>query len=211
MDDDTGFLIFMAIGVLILVLIVVFGVASSRRKAKTNAPSWTTRVASLGAQPYLESSDVDQPDARQWELFQKINAPGTTLDVPVLDDAGEDRVATLTVARVQRSLRAGWPQAKIGFTAYFREFEQSEFPLTLVVSGEQRITAVQLDAAGVTALTADQTVVWRSAWADLSYSNGTDLILHNGRQPIHIATSDADQDPLEELVIKYGRLKQMHF
>ena len=211
MDDDTGFLIFMAIGVGILALIVVFGVSSSRRKARTNKQTWTARIAYLGAQPYVESSDVEQPDARQWELFQQQYAPGTSHQVPVVDGAGGEQRVPLTVAQTRRSLRAGWPQAKIGFTAYFREFANSEFPISIAVSGERKITSVILDEVGVQAMTDDHSLVWRSDWSDLVFSNGTDLILHNGERPVHINTPDSPRDLLEELVVKYGRLKQMHF
>ena len=99
----------------------------------------------------------------------------------------------------------------MGFTAYFREFEQSEFPLTLGVAGEKKTTTVVLDSAGVVAMTAEQNVVWRSDWGTLTFSNGPDLILHNGQQAIRLESGGSGRSLLEELVIKYGRLKQMHF
>ncbi|MGD8193048.1 hypothetical protein ACEXQB_000960 [Herbiconiux sp. P18] len=115
------------------------------------------------------------------------------------------------MARTQRSLREGWPQAKIGFTAYFREFEQAEFPVTLAVAGEKKTTTVVLDATGVVAMTAEQKVVWQSDWEGLTFSNGPDLILHDGKQAIRLESGGSGRSPLEELVIKYGRLTQMHF
>ena len=199
MTDDQGILIFMAAGVAALAIIIVIGVLSSRRKRNSGTATWTVGLQYLGEQPYLASSDVLLNDKHEWEMFQSRYAVGTA--VPIADGP------TLHVSSVKQSLRAGWPIAKAGFTAYFAEYAHSEFPAVFLVKGSNGITVLDLDDSGVTAVDGTDRAVWSSTWRALTFSNGPDLILRNEKEAIHVESNE----PLEELLIKYGTLKQMHF
>ena len=208
---------FLGVGVLVLVLIVFFGVRSSQRKARTNTRSWHVNFQQVGGQPFIESSSVDLADQRQWGLFlaaYPIGARIETVSAAVTAEPGaEPAIASYVVSRVSKSLREGWPQAKLGFTAYFREFEGVEFPVRYAVKADRRISALNFDAAGVTGLDGAGQSVWSSPWAQLRFSNGSDLMLNDGSTTIHVEFPKGEEEwaRLEELVIKYGTLKQMHF
>ncbi|MFK4762976.1 hypothetical protein ACI3KS_18775 [Microbacterium sp. ZW T5_45] len=211
MSDDTGILLFLAAGVLVLILIVVFGVLGSRRKKRATEPTFSARQSAIGRQPFLESSDLTLDDTRQEEIFRQRYAIGGTFTLPVTDAAGTSTNRQVEISRIGRSLRAGWPQAKLGLSVYFREWEQSEFPASFAVKGSDRIVAVSLDADGITALDAASAVVWSSPWERLLFSNGPDLVLGDGAsRTVRLEYRDADA-ALEELIVKYGTLKQMHF
>jgi hypothetical protein len=207
-SDDTGILIFLGVGVLVVIGIVVFGVLSSKRKKNATTRTFTVRPGEIGSQPFLESSDIALDDKRQEELFRLTYEIGDELQIPS-DDEPDGR--TVHISRVSRSLRAGFPQAKIGLAAYFREWENSEFPARFPVRGDHGTTAVSMDAAGVTALDANSGIVWTSPWSALRFSNGPDLVLLDGAgKTVRLQPADA-QPEIEEIVIKYGTLKQMHF
>lgn len=208
MSDDTGILIFLAVGVLVVIGIVVFGVLSSRRKKNATSRTFSVRSGRIGTQPFLESSDLALDDKRQEELFRLTYEIGGSLQIPS-DDEPDDR--TVHISRIGRSLRAGFPQAKIGLSVYFREWENSEFPARFPVRGDHGTTAVTMDAAGVTALDANSSIVWTSPWPALRFSNGPDLVLLDGAgKTVRLQPADA-QPEFEEIVIKYGTLQQMHF
>ncbi|MFF7291487.1 hypothetical protein ACFY9N_03035 [Microbacterium sp. NPDC008134] len=208
MIDDTGILIFLGVGVLVVIGIVVFGVLSSKRKKNATMRTFTVRPGEIGSQPFLESNDIALDDKRQEELFRLTYEIGGELQIPS-DDEPDGR--TVRISRVSRSLRAGFPQAKIGMSAYFREWENSEFPARFPVRGDHGTTAVTMDAAGVTALDANSGIVWTSPWSALRFSNGPDLVLlDSAGKTVRLHPADA-QPEIEEIVIKYGTLQQMHF
>lgn len=211
MNDDTGILIFLGLGVLVLVAIVVFGVLGSRRKKRATEPTYTARQSAIGIQPFLESSDLALDDTRQEAIFRERHPIGGRLTLPVVDSEGASADRQVEISRIGRSLRSGWPQAKLGLSVYFREWERSEFPVSFATKGTDGIVAVSMDAAGITALDASSEVVWTSPWERLLFSNGPDLVLGDGAGPtVRLEYQNADT-ALEELVIKYGTLKQMHF
>lgn len=211
MDDDLGILIFLGAGVLVLIGIVVFGVLSSRRKKAATQRTFTVHQGMIGGQPFIASSDLDASDKRQEELFRDTYPIGSSLVLALVDAEGERTEHEVHVARIGRSLRAGWPQAKIGLTAYFREWENTEFPAVFSVKGTDRITTIGLDETGVTASDAHDAIVWSAPWSALLFSNGPDIILAAGNgKNIRFDNPEASPD-LEELLIKYGTLKQLHF
>lgn len=75
MDDDPTILLILGLGALVVVLIVVFGVMSSRRKARATAPRWQVRTIEVLGQPVLETTSVERTDDRQWQLFQGGSVP----------------------------------------------------------------------------------------------------------------------------------------
>ncbi|KAA0959991.1 hypothetical protein FQ142_14105 [Microbacterium sp. ANT_H45B] len=208
MSDDTGILLFLGAGALVLLLIVVFGVLSSRRKKRATSRTWTVRTGWIGEQPFIESSDLAPDDSRQEELFRQTYPIGGSLTITVTDENGPVQ-REVHVSRVGRSLRAGFPQAKIGLTAYFREWEGSEFPVVFPVKGSDKVVAIEMDAAGVTARDAASATVWTSPWSTLLFSNGPDIVLAGGGTTVRFEY--ADGSTIEELLIKYGTLRQMHF
>ena len=210
-DDDTGILIFLAAGVLVLIGIVVFGVLSSRRKRSATKRTFTVRQGWIGDQPFLESSDLDASDKRQEELFRLTYPVGGSIVVSGADTEGEPIEQELHVSRIGRSLRAGWPQAKLGLSVYFREWEHSEFPARFAVTGTDGVTSIDLDASGARAVDRAENVVWSAPWEKLTFSNGNDVVLGNGSSTtIRIEIPDGEPD-LEEILIKYGTFRQMHF
>lgn len=210
MSDDTGIMLFLVAGALVLVLIVVFGVLSSRKKSRATNRTWTVRTGWIGEQPFLESSDLTPDDKRQEELFRQTYPIGGSVTVAVTDDQGERAEHEVHVSRIGRSLRAGFTQAKIGLTAYFREWEGTEFPVAFPVKGSDKIVELSLDGDGVTARDAAGATVFASPWSTLLFSNGPDIVLAGGTgKAVHVEYQDGDA--LEELLIKYGTLKQMHF
>lgn len=208
MSDDTGILLFLGAGVLVLILIVVFGVLSSKRKKRATTRTWTVRTSWIGEQPFLESSDLAPDDSRQEELFRETYPIGGSLTITVRDENGPAQ-REVHVSRIGRSLRAGFPQAKIGLTAYFREWEGSEFPVAFAVKGSDKVVEIGMDAAGVTARDAAGATVWTSPWSTLLFSNGPDIVLAGGGKTVRFEYADGSE--VEELLIKYGTLKQMHF
>lgn len=208
MSDDTGILLFLGAGALVLLLIVVFGVLSSRRKKRATSRTWTVRTGWIGEQPFIESSDLAPDDSRQEELFRQTYPIGGSLTITVTDESGPVQ-REVHVSRVGRSLRAGFPQAKIGLTAYFREWEGSEFPVVFRVKGSDKVVAIEMDTAGVTARDAAGVTVWTSPWSTLLFSNGPDIVLAGGGMTVRFEY--ADGSTIEELLIKYGTLRQMHF
>jgi len=207
-SDDTGILLFLGAGALVLLLIVVFGVLSSRRKKRATSRTWTVRTGWIGEQPFIESSDLAPDDSRQEEFFRQTYPIGGSLTITVTDENGPVQ-REVHVSRVGRSLRAGFPQAKIGLTAYFREWEGSEFPVVFPVKGSDKVVAIEMDAAGVTARDAASATVWTSPWSTLLFSNGPDIVLAGGGTTVRFEY--ADGSAVEELLIKYGTLRQMHF
>ncbi|MFJ2370426.1 hypothetical protein [Microbacterium sp. NPDC087665] len=210
MSDDTGILIFLGVGVLVLIGIVVFGVLSSRRKKNATTRTWTVRTDWIGEQPFLASTDLAADDKRQQELFRQTYPIGGSLTITEIDESGEPAPHEVHVSRIGQSLRAGWPQAKRGMTAYFREWENSEFPASFRVKGSDKIVEIAMDAQDVTARDAAGASVWTSPWTTLLFSNGPDIVLANGSGK-NIRFEYTNGSDLEEIVIKYGTLKQMHF
>ena len=210
MSDEMGIIIFLAIGFLVVVGIVVVGVLRGRKQAQATTATWTTQLGLIGEQPYLVSSDFDMRNNRQVELFREAHKPGATVTLSQPGEDGEPIVQEVHVSRIGESLRAGWPNAKFGLTVYFSEWEQSEFPQTFTIKDSRKIREIELDVAGISVRDAEGVVVWHSLWESLLFSNGPDMILANGTgQPIHIEYVPGSD--LEELIIKYGTLKQMHF
>lgn len=210
MSDDTGILLFLAAGVLVLIGIVVFGVLGSRRKKRAMTPSWTVHTRWIGEQPFLQSTDLAPDDKRQEELFRQAYPLGGALTISGFDEDGEPTQREVHVSRVGRSLRAGWPQAKLGLTAYFREWENSEFPVSFPVKGSGGVVEIVMDAGGVTARDAAAATSWTAPWSTLLFSNGPDIVLSDGAaKTVRFEYSDGSE--LEEILIKYGTLKQMHF
>lgn len=211
MSDDTGILIFLGIGVLVLAAIVCFGIRSSRKKRVAEAPTWQTRVSWTGGQPVLESTDLELHDKRQEELFRQAHPAGRVVEaVPVPGPNGEGVPTDLRVSRVGRSLRAGWPKAKLGLSVYFEPWERAEFPVSFPVKGTNKAVIVDFDAEGVAARDAAGAVVWSSPWATLTFSNGPDIIIADGANK-RVQFEYKDLPELEAILIKYGTLRQMHF
>lgn len=204
-------MIFLGAGVLVLVGIIVFGVLSSRRKRAASRPAFTVRQASIGDQPFLESSDLDASDKRQEELFRLTYPTGSGVVLSWESADGDEIEQELHVSRIGRSLRAGWPQAKLGLSVYFREWEGSEFPARFAVKGTDKVTGLELDATGVRAVDAADDLVWSAPWERLLFSNGTDIVLSDGAAKTIRVESPDDEPELEEILIKYGTMKQMHF
>ncbi len=211
-SDDQGILLFLGVGVVIIALIVIVGLLSSRRKRKTGRPSWSAAVHYLGEQPYIASSATELGDKRQWAMFQERYPRGAEISsVPVMT-GDEESIRTLHVSHVQRSLRASWPMAKVGFSAYFTEYMGTDLPASFQVKGSRHLAAVRLDESGLTAMNEGGETVWASPWSRVRFSNGTDLVLKNDAGTIRIENpASGHANPLEELVIKYGTFEQMHF
>lgn len=210
MSDDTGILIFLAVGVLVLAGIVAFGVLSSRRKKNASTRTWTVRTDWIGDQPLLASSDLALGDKRQEELFRQAYAIGGVVTITAPGESGEPTSREVHVSRIGRSLRAGFPQARLGLAAYFREWEGSEFPVSFAVKGSDKVVEIAMDADAVTALDAAGATVWTSPWSTLLFSNGPDIVLSGGAAKT-VRFDDAEGSDIEEIIIKYGTLKQMHF
>jgi len=210
-DDDTGILIFLGVGVLVLIGIIVFGVLSSRRKRAATRHTFTVRQASIDDQPFLESSDLDASDTRQEELFRAAYPLGGSLVLAWTGADGDRIEQEVHVSRIARSLRAGWPQAKLGLSVYFREWEGSEFPARFAVKGTDKVANVEFDATGVRAVDGTEDLVWSAPWEKLLFSNGTDIMLSDGAGRTIRVEPRADEPELEEILIKYGTMKQMHF
>lgn len=211
MSDDTSILLFLGIGAVILIGIVVFGLLSSRRKKNAQTRTWTVQTDWIGDQPFLASSDLTQDDKRQEELFRLTYAIGGVLPMTVSGEDGEPVTRDVHVSRISRSLREGWPQAKLGLTAYFSEWEGSEFPATFPVKASDKVVSITMDADGVAARDAAGAIAWSSPWSTLLFSNGPDIVLSDGAARTLRIEMPEDHPELEELVIKYGTLKQMHF
>ncbi|MBZ4486688.1 hypothetical protein LQ938_06085 [Microbacterium sp. cx-55] len=209
MSDDQGILLFLAAGIAVLGLIAVIGIVSSRRRRASGAPVWTASIDYLGDQPYVVSSNAELGDAAQWQLFRERFPVGSEATIPAAP--GEDGTRTLHVSAVKRSLRADWPTARVGFTAYFAEYDRTEFPASYTASGSKQVAGVDADAEGLTVRDSRGASIWSSPWTALTFSNGNDLILKNAGSTIRIDAAVADGVPLEELVIKYGTFVQMHF
>lgn len=210
-SDDTGILLFLGIGAVILIGIVVFGLLSSRQKKNAQTRTWTVRTEWIGDQPYLASTDLTQDDKRQEELFRLTYAIGGVLPMTLADENGERVERDLRVSRIGRSLRGGWPQAKLGLTAYFAEWDNSEFPVTFPVKASDKIVSITMDADGIAARDAVGAVVWSSPWSSLLFSNGPDIVLSDGAAHTLRIETPEEHPELEEILIKYGALKQMHF
>lgn len=210
MNDDTAILLFLAVGAVVLIGIVVFGILSSRRKRTAQTRSFTVRQAWIGEQPFFESSDLALDDKRQEELFRQTYPLGGTLAITVAGADGEGVEREVEVARIGRSLRSGWPNAKLGLSAYFREWEHSEFPTAFAVKGSGGVVEIAMDADGVIARDASGADVWNAAWSSLLFSNGPDIVLGGGSAGT-VRFEYVNGSELEELLIKYGTLKQMHF
>lgn len=211
-SDDSMFLVFMAAGVAVLALIVLFGVLSGRKKRAATSATWTVAVDYLaGREPFFSSSSVEMSDKRQWELWRERFAVGSPQSVTLADETAEPTPRTLHIGRVGRELRAGWPQAKYGFVAYFAEFENSGLPCEFQVKATKKIVVVECAAEGVVARDAEGNTAWQSNWSELVFSNGPDLILSNGKEQIRVQPQEKGYKDLEALAVKYGTLRQMHF
>ncbi|PPF79865.1 hypothetical protein C5E07_18670 [Pseudoclavibacter sp. RFBJ3] len=116
----------------------------------------------------------------------------------------------LRVSRVSRELRSVYPLALVGFNAYFEDYEKSEFPVGLIVRGSDGVAMMTLTADDVVAFDERGRRLWSSRWERLIFSNAHDLLLYNGHTQIRIDDED-QRDLVEALVVKYGRLEQMHF
>jgi hypothetical protein len=212
MSDDQLIMIVLGIGVVVIAIIVVVGVLTSRRKRRSGLPSYTVSLQYLGEQPFLVSSDVEIGDKRSWEQFVEQYPIGAVVPNVTVVNGQDEASRTLHISAVKRSLRAGWPTAKARLTAYFAEFEHSELPASFPAKGKNRIVSVNLDRAGFTAVNAAGEPIWSSSWPSLRFSNGRDLLLRNSETALRIEyLSDGRSRGLEELVIKYGTLQQMHF
>lgn len=209
MSDDTGILLFLGAGVLVLLAIVIVGVRSSRRKKAATTRTWSVHTGRLGEQTYVESSDLDLADTRQEELFRQAYPIGGGLTLTIAGEDGEPITHEVQVSRIGRSLRAGFPQAKIGLTAYFREWENTEFPVSFPVKGSDKVVEIAMDATGVSARNAAGAAVMTSPWSTLLFSNGPDIVLAGGGTTVRFEYAGGSD--LEEIIIKYGTLKQMHF
>ena len=170
----------------------------------------------MSANPFPESITFDHfrdvlgsTDAQGRWLFGRQLL--SSIVVSGADTEGEPIEQELHVSRIGRSLRAGWPQAKLGLSVYFREWEHSEFPARFAVTGTDGVTSIDLDASGALAVDRAENVVWSAPWEKLTFSNGNDVVLGNGSSTtIRIEIPDGEPD-LEEILIKYGTFRQMHF
>ncbi len=210
MNDDPALFLFLAMAATAILLVVAFGITSSRRRARATSPSWQVTQNAVLGQPVLESSGVEVSDTRQWQLFQDQFAEGSLHPVARLD--GVEASEELRVSRVSRSLRDGWPRPKVGFSAYFQDFEGTEFPATISLPGNSGLASVTADAGGLRVCGPDGQLRWAATWTTLRFSNGDDLVLHNGSEPLRLNLSrDDGRNDFEELVIKYGAFRQMHY
>jgi hypothetical protein len=206
MSDDQVILIVLGAGVAILASIVVVGITNSRRKSRSGLPAWSVTLQRLGDQPYFVTSDVPLSDPTQWKLFQEKFPIGSAVSAPGAP------TQPLHVSAVKQSMRAGWPVAKAGFSAYFAEYAGSELPATFPLKGGHRFAAVNVTAEGLSAVDAQNQCAWHSDWDDLVFSNGTDLILRNDNSTIRLEPLvTRNSVSLEEVVIKYATFKQMHY
>jgi len=208
-EEDLPILIFLVVGAVVLALLVVFGVLSSRRKSRATRPSYEVRLLWEMSQPVLSTSSMNASDGkRQWEIFRQLFAPGTEVhDLPVGAPGGQDgprEVQSLRVSRVAREVREGWPQAQVGFLAYFEPYEFSEFPASFVLSGG-RFARVDLDRGGVQ-VSGGEAPAWAASWDECRVAGRQDSIrLHNGRAQIELERSRTPDDTtLEALLVKYG-------
>ncbi|GAA1795463.1 hypothetical protein [Leucobacter iarius] len=209
-EEDLPILIFLAIGALVLVLIVVLGVRSSRRKNRATEPSYGLTAQWDAGQPLLATSSMNAYDGkRQWEIFQQRFVPGTEVPgLPLGDPSGKElpvERGALRVSRVAREVREGYPNARVGFVAYFAPYEQSEFPMALPAGG-RGIARVELDGAGVRVLAADGSLAWDAAWADCKVAGREATIrVHNGRSQLEFERDRTpDHRTLEAVLVKYG-------
>ncbi|WP_053353718.1 hypothetical protein [Leucobacter musarum] len=212
MSDDIGILIFLAVGVLVLAAIVFFGVRSSAKKKRADRPTWQVSTQWIVGQPVIVSSDIELADRRQEELFrQTYDIGGIVAGVLVPGPDGTPTPTDLRVSRVSRSLRAGWPQAKLGLAVYFEPWEQAEFPASYPISGSAKSVRLELDANGVTASDAASAMTWAAPWSSIRVSNGNDIILADGENRRVQFSVPAEHAELEEVLTKYATMQQMHF
>ncbi|WP_104091514.1 hypothetical protein [Arthrobacter sp. GMC3] len=217
-DEDLGIAIFIAVGILVVVLIIVFGVISTRRKNRAITPSYDLRIVQAAGQPALATSSVDRLNGkRQWELFQQLFAPGTEVPmVPVSETASmhtpadgnletEPLTRTLRVSRLSREVREGWPNAMVGFTAYFEPYEFIEFPAVFDATA-RKFQLIKLSQEGIQILTADQSLVWEASWDSCKVAGvNKEIKLHNGKALMVVDRESINDDSIfEALCVKYG-------
>lgn len=229
-----GLLAIFVLAVIAIGAIVVFGDLSIRPRPR-RLPLWQYTHRVIGRdQPFVTSSgSFPANEQRLWELWVESHKPGKLVAVPVEEQAtapttapteGETEPDTgadsspaepaatrqLRVSRVSRELRSVYPLALVGFNAYFEDYEKSEFPVGLIVRGSDGVAMMTLTADDVVAFDERGRRLWSSRWERLIFSNAHDLLLYNGHTQIRIDDED-QRDLVEALVVKYGRLEQMHF
>lgn len=229
-----GLLAIFVLAVIAIGAIVVFGDLSIRPRPR-RLPLWQYTHRVIGRdQPFVTSSgSFPANEQRLWELWVESHKPGKLVAVPVEEQAtapiaapteGETDTGTgtdtspaepaatrqLRVSRVSRELRSVYPLALVGFNAYFEDYEKSEFPVGLIVRGSDGVAMMTLTADDVVAFDERGRRLWSSRWERLIFSNAHDLLLYNGHTQIRIDDED-QRDLVEALVVKYGRLEQMHF
>ncbi len=231
-----GLLAIFVLAVIAIGAIVVFGDLSIRPRPR-RLPLWQYTHRVIGRdQPFVTSSgSFPANEQRLWELWVESHKPGKLVAVPVEEQApapapvpaegdadtaagddgspakpAEPETRQLRVSRVSRELRSVYPLALVGFNAYFEDYEKSEFPVGLIVRGSDGVAMMTLTADDVVAFDERGRRLWSSRWERLIFSNAHDLLLYNGHTQIRIDDED-QRDLVEALVVKYGRLEQMHF
>ncbi|MBO9523981.1 MAG: hypothetical protein J7518_20795 [Nocardioidaceae bacterium] len=206
-------------------VIVVLGVRRERRRSR--APGWELRTGTVLGQPVLltDSSFAARPGAQDRMLLEQFR-PGTEVEVllptGVLPPGASTEssapatarlTARLTVGAVKRSLRGGWPTANLGYGIYFAEYDGSELPTAVPVLRHRSLTSLRFDLDGLGIVGADnreQAV----PWAQVDFSNGPDLkvrIPGYGVLTFEERHLGASYRVTEELLIKYGTFRQLHF
>lgn len=201
-EDGFGILIFCVVAVVVLAAIVFFGIRSTRRKNRSAAAAFEVSSVLAGGQPVLMSSSMNRYDGKhQWELFQRDYGVGTTHQW-----SGPDgQVHELRVSRVRQETREGYPQAKVGFVAYFEPYEFVEFPMILPLSN-RKAQVLELTREGCRLLASDGAVSWAGAWEAIYVAAQKDDTLLAGPNGSLRVRHDEVSDPVlvEATLVKYG-------
>ncbi len=201
-EDDLLIVGTVVIGVVVIALIAFFGVRSTRKKNRSTTPAYSTKIQIAANQPVLITSSMGQYDGkRQWELFQQETGVGTELTVP--DEAGGTR--TLRVSRVTQEVREGYPQAKVGFLAYFEPYEFAEFPATYPMTAKLHRT-LELTRDGVRVIGTDGSTAWEAQWSNCHVAaHAKEIRLAGPNGSCYLYHADlADHQVAEEILVKYG-------
>ena len=191
----------------------LFGNRSGSRSGRSAEPAWSIQQVMVGSEPVLTTAgDFTRFKAgARDEQFNDAYAPGQPIACRLIDQDGEEVEVRLTVDRVRKTLRASWPQARFGYTVYFREFADLGLPAVFPLYGHRKLAAIELTADGAS-LIHHGGAASRLAWSEFTFSNGPELrLLANGSTTDITPSQTSDYRLLEELLTKYGRFKQLHF
>jgi hypothetical protein len=184
-----------------------------RARESTRQP-WTIQQVMVGIEPILTTAgDFTRFKSGAKDVqFNDAYPPGRMVTCRVFDHDGEEAEVQLTVDRVRKTLRAAWPQARFGYTVYFREFAALGLPGAFPLTGHRTLVAIELTSAGLALVDHGTDTPRTVAWSDFTFSNGPELrLLMNGSTTDISPPQTPEYRLLEELLTKFGHFKQLHF